>query len=242
PPILSEGTFAFATAFTAAGTSEIIQTISFAYFEVSSESQGCLSGMKRIPAGTFTMGDNSGVGYIDEYPLHSVYVDSYCIDIYEYPNVVGQLPDEGVSWVEAESMCTQQGKRLCSEAEWEKACKGPLGTIFTYNDYYDGVKCWTEAGYNEGEPGASGARSRCRNEYGVFDMSGNVWEWVSDFYGADYYGSSPTENPTGPVVGSSKVIRGGAWFHGSLATRCSFRAAYDLERGRFGSGVRCCSD
>jgi len=242
PPILSDGAFAFAAAFTDAGTTNIIQDISFAYFDVSSESQGCLPGMVRIPAGTFTMGDLTDVGYKDEYPLHDVYLDSFCIDVYEYPNTAGTVPDAGLSWIEAESLCALQGKRLCSEAQWEKACQGPLGSIYPYGDWYDNVKCWTEAGYNDGEPGESGSRSRCVNVYGVFDMSGNAWEWVSDYYDGEYYASSPYENPTGPFVGSSKVMRGGAWFHGGLASRCSFRAAYDPERGRFGAGVRCCAD
>lgn len=242
PPILSQGTFAFAAAFAAAGSMDLTQDISFAYFSVSSESQGCLSGMVRIPAGAFTMGDASGLGYMDEYPLHSVYLDSFCIDKYEYPNTAGAVPDAGLSWIEAQSRCAAQGKRLCSEAQWEKACVGPLRTVYPYGDWYDNVRCWTEAGANGGQPGASGSRSRCVNVYGVFDMSGNAWEWVNDYYDAYYYASSPYEDPTGPLVGDSKVMRGGAWFHGGLATRCSFRGAYDPARGRFGAGARCCTD
>ena len=243
PPVLTDGTHAFVAAFMAASSTDLTQGISFAYFGVSSESQGCPPGMVRIPAGPFTMGDTSGAGYKDEYPLHDVYLDSFCIDTYEYPNEVGVVPNSGLSWIEAESLCTQQGKRLCSESQWEKACKGPLGSIYPYGDWYDSVRCWTEMGYNDGQAGESGGRSRCTNVYGVFDMSGNTWEWVNDFYDAEYYSSSPAENPTGPSVGTtSKVMRGGAWYHGGLATRCSFRAAYDPERGRFAAGVRCCAD
>ena len=242
PPLDSEGTYAFAAALMAAGSDELLQEVSFAFFDVTSSAGECPPGMVRIPAGTFLMGDTSGVGYIDEYPQHIVTLDAFCIDIYEYPNQAGVVPDSGISWVEANQVCATQGKRLCSEAEWEKTCKGPLGWIYTYGDSYDGAKCWTEVSYGDNLPGASGTRTRCTNDYGVFDMSGNVPEWVSDFYSAEYYSQSPYENPTGPEVGSFKLVRGGAWFEGGLTTRCSFRYAYDAERPGFSFGTRCCSD
>ena len=113
--------------------------------------------------------------------------------------------------------------------------------IYPYGDSYSNIMCWTQLASDE-PANPSGDRSRCTNAYGVFDMSGNVLEWVNDYYSADYYSSSVYENPTGPPVGSSRVFRGGASFHGGLATRCSFRVAYDPEMPKFGAGVRCCSD
>lgn len=242
PPILSEGAFIFAAAFAGAGSGELIQDISFAYFDTIASSPSCPDGMMRIPEGPFLMGDTSGFGYLDEYPLHEVFLDAFCMDVYEYPNQASAIPSHGLTWVEADALCVSLGKRLCTEAEWEKACKGPMGYVYPYGDIYNDVLCWTSMGYNDGAPEASGGRSRCTTPYGLFDMSGNAWEWVGDFYDAEYYSSSPNENPTGPDLGAAAVMRGGAWFHSGLATRCSFRGAYSPEGTIMGAGARCCSD
>jgi len=240
PPILQDGSFTFAAALISAETGLLLQDISLAPFEVLASSSQCPAGMVKVPAGTFVMGDTSGVGYRDELPVHEVFLDAFCIDIYEYPGQAGSVPEAGLSWVEAQARCTQAGKHLCTEAQWEKACKGPMGYIYPYGDTYDNTKCWTEMGYNDGQPSASGARRRCKSGYGVFDMSGNVAEWVSDWYDPEYYSVSPYRNPAGPELGSFKVLRGGAWFATGLGSRCSFRQAQDPAGSRFFAGLRCC--
>jgi hypothetical protein len=98
----------------------------------------------------------------------------FCIDNYEWPNVPGEKPFTGVSWVEAKMYCLESGKRLCTPEEWVGACKGLKATAYPYGDRYEKKVCPTEGkGVYQ-----SGAFPKCKNAFGVFDMVGNAWEWV----------------------------------------------------------------
>jgi len=209
--------------------------------------------MVLIPAGNFTMGSNEG--YIDEKPVHSVYLDSYYIDKYEVTNglyeVCVQLnicrrpidvssyqrlsyfghplfvryPVINVTFEMARAYCEDwRGARLPTEAEWEKAARGTDNSTYPwgeeigceYANYRDSAceRVRDTASVTSFERGVS--------DYGVYNMSGNVWEWVKDWYSPAYYLNSPTENPTGPknaVVGIYYIKRGGSFQKdGKMAT------------------------
>ena len=214
--------------------------------------QGGNAPMAVIPAGEFRMGVDGMIGLEDERPRHKVWLDAYSMDLYEvtvarytrflaatnreppsYWETVklaehGDRPVIGVSWDDAEAYCRWAGKRLPTEAEWEKAARGTdernypwgnqkptsdlanyaLGARFSYSQVLRPV----------------GTYEKSKSPYGLFDMGGNVWEWTQDWYDGAYYGKSPEKNPTGPEQGQFKVLRGGSW---------SDMAKYMLTYGRF---------
>ncbi|MBI4862803.1 MAG: SUMF1/EgtB/PvdO family nonheme iron enzyme [Candidatus Riflebacteria bacterium] len=206
-----------------------------------SEKDGAV--MVRIPAGSFPMG--AADGRPDEAPVHSVHLDAFLIDEHEVTNrryrqfaaATGHRrprelleprfnrddqPVVGVSWDDAVSYCRWAGKRLPTEAEWEKAARGGLeGKSYPWgNDAPAGRACFGET-FSSGRAKAIG--SYPANGYGLFDMAGNAWEWCSDRYGERYYAASPTRNPAGPSSGASRVVRGGSWFNYDARLRCAYR-------------------
>jgi formylglycine-generating enzyme required for sulfatase activity len=142
---------------------------------------------------------------------------------------VPNRPVEKVSWNTVQGFLAQTGMRLPTEAEWEYAYRAGTTTAFhgytgnpsgTNDDTLVGNIAWYSANSNSQTRPVGG---KLANGYGLHDMSGNVWEWVNDWFGDTYYSSSPQNNPTGPASGVYRVVRGGWWFNGADYLRASNR-------------------
>ncbi|PON14814.1 formylglycine-generating enzyme family protein [Candidatus Entotheonella serta] len=212
-----------------------------------------LNEMVEVPAGPFLMGADNG--FADERPQKTIYVKRFWIDKYEVTNrefqAVGMqpmqsfgtrysdalLPVVGVSWFQAATYCRLAGKRLPSEAEWEKAARGSDGRLFPWGNF------WDPAFANDGRgPRPVGSFPQGVSPYGAHDMAGNVWEWVRDRYQFRFDGD-PDHAPNHERPHHERmVLRGGAWNYQAVYLRTSYRRH---ERPRFAEhriGFRCAKD
>jgi formylglycine-generating enzyme required for sulfatase activity len=188
-----------------------------------------------IPPDDFQMGCSDGDKECDtdEHPAHRVRISNgfwlgqtpvtqaaYQRVMHSNPSHFhgDQLPVETVSWNEAKGYCETVGGRLPTEAEWEYAARAGTTTA-RYGDLN------TIGWYDKNSRGKTREVGRRRaNGWGLYDMLGNVWEWVNDWYDADYYKNSTSEDPKGPMEQKKyRVIRGGSWHSGSRVLRSSYR-------------------
>lgn len=229
-----------------------------------------------IPAGVFKMGSQEGLP--NERPEHQVQLDSYYIDQYEVTmglyrkflesgkhdspstwddeaaTTVGDRPAVGMKWSDAAAYCEWAGKRLPTEAEWEKAARGTDGRRYPWGhmqpfvdiaNYNRGVwvnETVTLVPVTSGLEGMSvrhGLKTGGMSPYGLAHMAGNAAEWVSDWYDREYYQQSPQKNPTGPAKGEKRVIRGGSWADLPPALRVTARFSAEPEFEDRAVGFRC---
>lgn len=148
-------------------------------------------------------------------------------------------PVINVSWDDAAEFCASEGKRLPTEAEWEKACRG--GHEDQKYPWGNEEPTEEQARFGSQEGGPVAVCSTERNDYGLCDMIGNAWEWSADYYGSGYYSEAPALNPQGPPNGQYRVIRGGSWFDRAEASflTCSYRSWARAPERSPNIGFRC---
>jgi len=211
----------------------------------------------------------------DESPAHMVFLDPYFIDKYEVSNKhygefikakghptpaywddprlnKPQQPVVGVNWEDAKAFCESRGKRLPTEAEWEKAARGPEGNLYPWGNDFDPTR--VNYGKNHDATMPVDSHPEGASYYGAYNMAGNVFEWVSDWYDPKYYGRLETMvNPTGPdkavwiggtgtyvdrlTVGEKRVIRGGSWIAPESTTRSTHRFWNNPLNNSYGVGL-----
>jgi formylglycine-generating enzyme required for sulfatase activity len=198
-----------------------------------------------VKGGCYQMGDTFGDGEYDEKPVHEVCVDDFYIGKYEvtqgqwkqimgnnpsyFKNCGDDCPVEQVSWNDAQKFINRLNQksggkyRLPTEAEWEYAARsGGKNEKYSGGNDVDSV-AWHNSNSNSKTHSVG---QKQPNGLGIYDMSGNVWEWVSDWYDGGYYKNSPRNNPTGPNSGSNRVFRGGRWNSHAGNVRAANRLFY----------------
>ncbi|MGA6826151.1 SUMF1/EgtB/PvdO family nonheme iron enzyme [Nitrospira sp. NS4] len=223
--------------------------------------------MVLIPAGEFLMGSEDGLA--DSRPMHRVYVSAYWFDKYAVTNrryrqcveagacpfpkdrssyddtARGEHPVTNVTWSQARGYCRWLGRRLPTEAEWEKAARGTDGRLYPWGNSDEVFKARAKTVDQQlMKTGTDpvGTMDFAVSPYGVADLVGNVSEWVNDWYAEDYYRSAPARDPQGPVRGSFRVLRGGDSGDRSLELRASYRGWDDMTYWGPSLGFRCAED
>jgi eukaryotic-like serine/threonine-protein kinase len=226
--------------------------------------------MMDVPAGEFMMGSNDLDG--DEKPVHKVFLDEFWIDQTEVTNgMYAKCVSEGackppirssssfrdsyfdnpkfvdypviyVSWEAAKGYCAWAGGKLPSEAEWEKAARGTDERTYPWGNETPTCELANYSGCQI-DTVAVGSYPDAASPYGVLDMAGNVWEFVSDWYGELYYSQSPASNPPGPASGDGGyvVLRGGSWVEAIDYQGSAYRLDDGPENMYVNFGFRCAS-
>ncbi|MFO0613801.1 MAG: formylglycine-generating enzyme family protein [Polyangiaceae bacterium] len=227
-------------------------------------------GMVLVPPGPFLRGSVEGVGLRDEHPQRKIDLDAFFIDQTEVtqaayakcveakacvtprckkdrptdwdPEARAAYPVVCIDWEEARAYCSFVGKRLPTEAEWEKAARGTEGALYPWGNAEPTCDLANYSDCDRGGPAPVGSYPKNKSPYGALDMAGNVWEWVADYHLASYYNASPDKNPEGPFEGDDRVVRGGS-FKYDAELLLSAERTYDEPTVHYEHiGVRCARD
>jgi formylglycine-generating enzyme required for sulfatase activity len=227
--------------------------------------------MVAVSGGTFKMGAIAGAFNADETPPHRVtlspfYIDSVEVTVAQFKRFANgsgfvtdaekkgdattwrsadspdrqNFPVNRVSWNDAAIFCRYYGKRLPTEAEWELAAKGYSEQVYPWGNSFSSERANVFES-NVGQPVAV-AQFANASPFGAYDMVGNVWEWVSDWYGGDYYAVSAQENPKGPGSGLERVIRGGSFKSMADRATTTIRRQAGQDGWSDDIGFRCVKD
>ncbi|MCW5800366.1 MAG: formylglycine-generating enzyme family protein [Nitrospira sp.] len=208
-------------------------------------------------------------GQNDEQPVHRVsvkafYLETQEVTVWRYAEfLVSQKTDPpfkwneatsgshqnkpvvGVNWYDARDYCRWVGRRLPTEAEWELAARGTEGRMYPWGDAHP-TRGYANAGHTKWHGYDTltnvGQFELGKTPNGVYDLAGNLWEWVADWYDATYYQFSPRDNPSGPSAGPLRALRGGAWNNDAKSIRSANRAGYAPDARRNDVGFRCAKD
>ncbi len=189
-------------------------------------------GMAWIPAGTLRAGtprERAPRVADEEMPGRPVEMGGFYIDLLPWPNEPNAIPTTNVSRDEAEQLCATKGKRLCSELEWERACKGPANTTYEYGDAYRKDACGTGIAIEQASRRPTGEHAQCRSAFSVAEMHGGVFEWTSSAWGR------------GSRDAAHGVLRGGNSVAGELVGRCANAIARSPSKKAPTMGLRCCA-
>jgi serine/threonine-protein kinase len=251
---------------TQAATEEVTITASAPESEII---DGKGAAMVLVPASDFPMGSSNGGAderpihsvYLDDYYIDKfevtnalykvcvnagvcnppIHTGSFTRSSYYGNAQYDQYPVVYMDWNMANTYCEWRGAHLPTEAQWEKAARGTDARIYPWGRDADCQK----ANYQGSGNGCVGGTSKVGNyesgksPYGAYDMAGNVWEWVSDWYSEAYYQTSLSSNPIGPDFGLSRVLRGGSWSRGQYEIRASERNKFKPDYYNFDIGFRC---
>jgi formylglycine-generating enzyme len=198
----------------------------------ASDSGGPRPGMVWIPAGVLKAGtppERTPRVADEEMAGTAVDIGGFYIDALPWPNEPNAIPTSNVTRDEAEQLCLGKGKRLCTELEWERACKGPENTIYEYGDSYRKDVCGTGTAVEQSARRPTGEHAQCKSGFGVAEMHGGVFEWTESSWGR------------GSKDGAQGVLRGGNSVAGELVGRCANAIARAPSKKAATMGLRCCA-
>ena len=225
-----------------------------------------------VPEGPFIMGTDSEDAFADTKPSHRVTLKAYLIDRYEVTNAqytkcveakyctppqdlssatrpdyftnndYANFPVIHVDWYQASAYCSWAGKRLPTEAEWEKAARGEQGYFFPWGNSLPEVIPAQINQFEGGDTAPADANPEGISPYGVYNMEGNVWEWTADQYDQYYYSKSPAADPRAVTGGNDYVIRGFSWAYPFDRYEITTRNFSYILKHTYDLGFRCAKD